>query len=61
MANSAVYDQQRKVTTVERAIVILGQNTQRNIALDCSLRNAKRTYGLLERRLWENSIASAAG
>lgn len=61
MANSPVYDQQRKVTTVERAIVILGQNTLRNIALDSSLRNAKRTYGLLERRLWENSIASAVG
>ncbi len=61
MANSAVYDQQRKVTTVERAIVILGQNNLRNIALDSSLRNAKRTYGLLERRLWENSIGSAVG
>ncbi len=61
MANSTVYDQQRKVTTVERAIVILGQNNLRNIALDSSLRNAKRTYGLLERRLWENSIGSAVG
>ncbi len=59
MANSVYYDQQRQVTTVERAIIIIGQNTLRNMALDSSLRNAKRTYGLLERRLWENSIASA--
>ena len=59
MANSAVYDQQRKITTVERAIVVVGQNTLRNMALESSLRNAKRTYGLLERRMWENSIASA--
>lgn len=59
MANSVYYDQQRQVTTLERAIIVIGQNTLRNMALDSSLRNAKRTYGLLERRLWENSIASA--
>ncbi len=59
MANSVYYDQQRQVTTVERAIIIIGQNTLRNMALDSSLRNAKRTYGLLERRLWENAIGSA--
>lgn len=59
MANSVIYDQPRQVTTVERAIIIIGQNTLRNMALDSSLRNAKRTYGMLERRLWENSIASA--
>jgi HD-like signal output (HDOD) protein len=61
MANSVIYDQQRQVTTVERAIIIVGQNTLRNMSLDSSLRNAKRTYGLLERRLWENSIGCAVG
>ena len=59
MANSVFYDQQRQVTTLERAIIIIGQNTLRNLALDLSLRNAKKTYGLLERRLWENAIGSA--
>ncbi|MCF6206030.1 MAG: HDOD domain-containing protein [Sulfurovum sp.] len=59
MANSVYYNQQRQVTTVERAIIITGQNTLRNMVFDSSLRNAKRTYGLLERRLWENSLASA--
>lgn len=59
MANSVIYDQQRQVTTVERAIIVIGQNTLRNMALESSLRNAKRTYGLLERRLWENAIGSA--
>jgi HD-like signal output (HDOD) protein len=29
------------------------------MAFESSLRNAKRTYGLLERRLWENSLGSA--
>ena len=59
MANSVFYDQQRQVTTVERAIIVIGQNTLRNMAFESSLRNAKRTYGLLERRLWENSLGSA--
>ena len=59
LANSVYYDQQRQVTTVERAIIVVGQNTLRNMALELCLRNAKQTYGLLERRLWENSIASA--
>ena len=59
MANSVIYDQQRQVTTVERAIIVVGQNNLRNLTLDSSLRNAKRTYGLLERRLWESSIGSA--
>jgi HD-like signal output (HDOD) protein len=59
MANSVFYDQQRQVTTVERAIIVIGQDTLRNMALDSSLRNATRTYGLLERRLWENALASA--
>ncbi len=61
MANSVIYDQQRQITTVERAIIVVGQNALRNLAMDSSLRNAKRTYGLLERRLWENSIGSAVG
>lgn len=59
MANSVFYDQQRQVTTVEQAIIVISQNTLRNMAFDSSLRNAKRTYGLLERRLWENAIGSA--
>ena len=59
MANSVYYDQQRQVTTLDRAIIIIGQNTLRNMALDSSIRSAKKTYGLLERRLWENSIGSA--
>ncbi len=59
MANSAFYEQQRQVNTVERAIIIIGENVLKNLAMECSLRAAHKTYGLLERRMWENSIGCA--
>lgn len=59
MANSAFYQQQKQVHTVERAIVIVGEDALKNLAMEYSLRNANQTYGVLERRLWETSIGSA--
>ncbi len=59
MANSAFYEQQRQVNTVERAIIVIGENILKNLAMECSLRNTHKTYGVLERRMWENSIGCA--
>ena len=59
MANSAYYEQQRQITTVERAIIVIGENALKDLAMEYSLRNANQTYGLLERRLWENSVGCA--
>ncbi len=59
MANSAFYEQQKQITTVDRAIIVVGENVLKNLALESSLRTAHKTYGLLERRLWERSIGSA--
>ncbi len=59
MANSAMYAQQKQVSSVDRAIIVVGENVLKNLAMEASLRNANRTYGLLERRLWENSIGCA--
>lgn len=59
MANSAFYEQQRQVNTVERAIIIIGENVLKNLAMECSLRSAHKTYGVLERQIWENSIGCA--
>ncbi len=59
MANSAFYGQQRQVNTVDRAIIVIGQNVLRDLAMEYSLRSAHKTYGLLERRLWEHSIGCA--
>jgi len=59
MANSAFYGQQRQVKAVDRAIIVVGQNVLKELALEYSLRSTQKTYGLLERRLWENSIGCA--
>lgn len=59
MANSAFYEQQKQVSTVDRAIIIVGENILKNLAMEYSLRNAHKTYGVLERRLWEISVGCA--
>lgn len=59
MANSAFYQQMKQVSTVDRAIIIVGENVLKNLALEYSLRSTHKTYGLMERRLWENSIGCA--
>jgi len=59
MANSAFYEQQKQINSVDRAIIVIGEDVLKNLAMECSLRGAHKTYGLLERRLWEGSIGSA--
>lgn len=59
MANSAFYEQQREINTLDRAIIVIGENVLKNLAMEYSLRSSHKTYGLLERRLWEHSIGCA--
>jgi len=59
MANSAFYEQQRQISTLDRAIIVIGENVLKNLAMEYSLRSTHKTYGLLERRLWEHSIGCA--
>lgn len=59
MANSAYYQQQRQVDSVDRAIIVIGENVLKDLAMEYSLRNANKTYGVVERRLWENSVGCA--
>jgi HD-like signal output (HDOD) protein len=59
MANSVVYQQVKQVGTVDRALIVVGEDVLKNLALECSLRGTQKTYGLLERKLWENSIGCA--
>ncbi|WP_303723006.1 HDOD domain-containing protein [Malonomonas rubra] len=61
MANSAFYEQQKQVNSVDRAIIVIGEDALKNLAMEYSLRNAHKTYGVLERRLWEMSIGCAVG
>ncbi|MDX2494557.1 MAG: HDOD domain-containing protein [Desulfuromusa sp.] len=59
MANSVFYQQMKQVRTVDRAIIIVGENVLKNLALEYSLRSTSKTYGVMERKLWENSIGCA--
>ena len=59
MANSAFYEQQRQISTLDRAIIVIGENVLKNLAMEYSLRSSHKTYGVLERRIWEHSIGCA--
>jgi len=59
MANSVFYQQMKQISTVDRAIIVVGENVLKKLALEYSLRSTSKTYGLLERKLWENSIGCA--
>lgn len=59
MANSAFYDQVSQVKSVDRAIIVVGENALKNLAMEYSLRSTHKTYGIMERKLWENSIGCA--
>lgn len=61
IANSPIYGQQKKITTLEGAIVVLGENTLRSLVLETSLRGINKTFGRFERLLWEDSIGCAIG
>lgn len=59
MANSVFYQQMQQVRTVDRAIIVVGEDVLKNLALEYSLRSTSKTYGVMERKLWENSIGCA--
>ncbi|WP_298037996.1 HDOD domain-containing protein [uncultured Desulfuromonas sp.] len=61
MANSALYGQLGQITTLERAIIVIGENNLKRAVMDISLRNVNKSHGLLERWLWENSVGCAVG
>ncbi len=61
IANSPMYGRQKRVTTLEGAIVVLGENTLRTLVLETSLRGINKSFGRLERMLWEDSIGCAIG
>ncbi len=59
MANSAFYQQMKQIKTVDRAIIVVGEDVLKNLAMEYSLRSTHKTYGVLERKLWENSVGCA--
>ena len=62
IANSALYARRRQITKLTDAIVMLGFNTIRSIAVTSATRNLYlkkgRVLGLKDKLLWEHSVAS---
>ncbi len=61
IANSPVYSTGQKISTLEHAIVILGEDLLKKLVLETSLRGLNKSFGLAERQLWEDSISAAVG
>ncbi|MBA4373163.1 MAG: HD family phosphohydrolase [Thermodesulfovibrio sp.] len=56
MSNSSFYGMGRNVDTISDAIVLMGFNTIKNLALAVSTKEVYKKFGLLEQKLWEHSI-----
>jgi HD-like signal output (HDOD) protein len=61
VANSAFFSLKRQVKTLDHAIAIVGERTLRSLVLAASLEGMNKSYGLLEKMLWEDSIGCAIG
>ncbi|MDX2495456.1 MAG: HDOD domain-containing protein [Desulfuromusa sp.] len=61
VANSAFYSMKRQIKTLDHAIAIVGERTLRSLVLAASLEGMNKSYGLLEKMLWEDSMGCAIG
>lgn len=61
VANSAFYSMSRQIKTLDHAIAVVGHRTLRSLVLAASLEGMNKSYGLLEKMLWEDSIGCAIG
>ncbi len=61
VANSAFYSMSRQIKTLDHAIAVVGERTLRSLILAASLEGMNKSYGLLEKLLWEDSIGCAIG
>lgn len=59
LANSSFYNVSRQVTKISMAIVVLGERTLENLVLAASLKELNKTFGPVEKILWEDSMVCA--
>lgn len=59
IANSPIYGLQRQVSRMQDAVVVLGEKTLRSLILAASMRGLHKSFGLLEKMLWETAIGRA--
>ena len=61
LANSAFFGVPRQIQSLDKAVIMVGEKGLRNMALAASLKGMNRSFGLLEKMLWEDSIGCAIG
>ncbi len=61
IANSSFYSMSRQVTTLNMAIVVLGETALKNLVLAASMRGIHKSFGNIEQTLWEDSMVCALG
>lgn len=61
VANSSFYSMKRQIKTLDHAISIVGEKTLRSLVLAASLEGMNKSYGLLEKMLWEDAMGCAIG
>lgn len=61
VSNSAFYSMSREIKTLDHAIAVVGERTLKSLVLAASLEGMNKSYGLLEKLLWEDSIGCAIG
>ncbi len=59
ISNSAFYGCQRKIQSLQTAIMMLGFNTLRSLVITASVKQVYQPYGLVEKMLWEHSFGAA--
>ncbi len=61
MANSAFYSPREAVNDLGKAVMVLGFDTIKEIVVGASLKAVYRNTGLVQKMLWEHSVAVAVG
>jgi putative nucleotidyltransferase with HDIG domain len=61
MANSAFYAPREMINDLGMAVVILGFETIKELVVSASLKGIYKTMGLVQKMLWEHSVAVSVG
>jgi HD-like signal output (HDOD) protein len=59
IANSAMFSRQREITTLNQAIMTIGFKALKGIIVAATLRQLNRSFGAIEKAIWENSTCTA--
>ena len=59
ISNSTFYGCRRKIQTLAEAVVVLGHNTLKGLAVAASLKEIYKPAGQIENMLWEHSFGAA--